>query len=323
MAAADSELVASLSFRHEAVGGKVVMPDRDSIATITKLLREGPARGLVLLIHGYNNSEQDAEDAYAGFFTMQKSINELKEHRRLADNRVFVEVYWPGDADWGLLSFAFYMGSIDHAEKSAQFLANVLATLANDVAPLDIDIIGHSMGCRLAAELLGKLAHGVKVRVERIALMAAAVPTFMLEQGGALRQPYDTQLSVIPGRVKSLYSLSDGVLAIAFPVGQTLAPGPNGFLPTALGHEQWVSSSVPGNLEQCEIVNAGHSDYWGWKEKTRNVARKANEELRGFLGFNHARDRAVEEREVVEAAGTASRSTLSDRVTVEYVSAIA
>lgn len=322
MAVADSALVGSLSFRQELVGGKVVMPGQESIGAITKLLREGPARGLVLLVHGYNNDFEDAQKAYAGFFTMQERINELKEHRRLADNRVFVEVYWPGDADWSLLSFAFFMGSIGHAEKSAQFLANVLAELATEPAPLDIDIIGHSMGCRLAAELLGKLAPTAKVRVQRIALMAAAVPTFMLEQGGALRPSYDSQLSVAPGRVKSLFSGSDGVLAFAFPVGQTFAPGPNGCFPTALGHEQWVSSSVPGNLEQREIRKAGHSDYWGWKEETQRIARKANEELRDFLGFNHARDRTVEEREIVDAAGTASRSVLSDRAIPEYASAL-
>ena len=317
------KLVASLSFRVDPVGGKVVMPSPESITEVTKLVREGPGRGLVLLIHGYNNSLKDAKDAYAGFFQIQEGLNELKEHRRLADNRVFVEVYWPGDADWGLLSFAFYLGSIGQAEKSAEFLADVLAKLAKEPTPLSIDIIGHSMGCRVATELLGKLDPMAKIRVERIALMAAAVPTFMLEPGGALRQPYDVELCIAPGRVKSLYSSSDMVLAVAFPVGQTLAPGPNGFFPTALGHEKWVSSSVPGNLEQCDIPKAGHSDYWGWKEETREVAIAANEELRDFLGFNHARDRVVGVRRMPESAGTASRSVLSEREIPDYVSCIA
>lgn len=293
------DLIAPLSFRKNNVGGETTSPPADVLENIADLLRAGPGRGLILLIHGYNNDFAAANEAYSGFFRVQRKIAELPEGRRVADDRVFVEVFWPGDADWGILSFACYMQSIDQAVRTAKLLADSLWELAdiiNTDKPLEVDIIGHSMGCRLATELLTALGATDRIRTRRVALMAAALPTFMIEKDGSLRPGVDAKLGGPDCRVGSLYSPNDMVLALAFPVGQTLAGGKNGIFPTALGHEMWVSSSIPANLEQQQIAGAGHSDYWGWKLDTEGIAKVANTRLAKLFGFDHAPRRQVVER---------------------------
>ena len=67
--------------------------------------------------------------------------------------------------------------------------------------------------------------------------MAAAVPTFMMEANGAnkLREGYDRTIRKGGEEFKSLYSTNDLVLGIAFPFGQTLAEGDEGFFPSRSG----------------------------------------------------------------------------------------
>ena len=296
----------TISYREDAVGGAVraqpILSDPSSIEQ---------AQHLVLLIHGYNNDTQAAKDAYEGFHARQR---DLDADARYADGRTFIEVYWPGDAAWGFASFLFYMGSIKRAIQTAERLADYLAT--HIVHAARIDIVAHSMGCRLSLELLRALenqpvaARPSTLGIARIVFMAGAVPTFMLEQRSPshrLRPAYD---KILREGARSLYSGSDRVLGWAFPAGQSLASGDEGRLPVALGHAQWTDVTTPVNLGQSENPNAGHSDYWGWNTapKALQCANKAANEVRDYLQFPSAGSRKTEERFTVESSEFESRS---------------
>ncbi len=283
-----------LSYREDPVGGEV--RDQPEISGDVSALKE--AKHLVLLIHGYNNDTKAAEKAYEGFHARQR---DLDKDKRYGIGRTFVEVYWPGDAAWGIVSFLFYMGSIKHAIQTAERLAGYLEK--NAANAIRIDIVAHSMGCRLASELLRALAiKAVAPSIERIVYMAAAVPTFMLEQRNPARRLRPSYNQVLRDGTRSLYSGSDMVLALAFPAGQSLAPGEEGLLPAALGHKQWIDATVPHNLDQRPNNGAGHGDYWGWNTDPRNLARAeyAAKEVHDYLQFPSAGSRTCNERPQVE-----------------------
>src|SRR6185295_13943906 len=187
---------------------------------------------------GYNNDQPDAEKAYAGFATRQREIANAGPDDPVAPGRLVVEVYWPGDAAWGIASALFYMGSIGHAVETAGQLADLLVRTAQEqTGLLQVDVVAHSMGCRLTLELLKALGarNAGTVSVRRVVLMAAAVPVHKLEGGkpdADLRPGYDARLGEA---ARSLYSFADNVLGTAFPLGQTFAGAGEGFMPRALG----------------------------------------------------------------------------------------
>jgi pimeloyl-ACP methyl ester carboxylesterase len=296
----------SISLRHDDVGGAVLAQPKVADESALRA-----AHHLVLLIHGYNNNFSEAVKAYNGFHACQHD-QDKEEH--YGSGRNFVELYWPGDAAWGIASFFFYMRSIDRARESAAVLGSYLAECFQN-AQVRIDIVAHSMGGRLALELLRSLANHPQLQVARIVFMAAAVPTFMLKNTAPpsrLRPGYD---AVIHEGARSLYSSSDMVLALAFPLGQTLAGEGEGIVPTALGHQYWVSSSVPLNLGQAENAGAGHGDYWGWNTKPRNLscAQMAAREVRDYLRFASAGVRNVAERPLMESSSLEARKIAERR----------
>ena len=284
----------SLSFRQESKGGEVKQLDQAERQVLFENLRRElsakPLPVLLLLVHGYNNNEEEATKAYEnGFRDCQRRIAQERGNQPILDNRVVGEVFWPGDANWGLFSFLFYMGSIEHALQSSKELANVLVLLCREIPQLKIEIVAHSMGCRLTLELLRQM-FWLYDRINCVVLMAAAVPTFKLENSnrGTLRSVIEN----VP--VKSLYSNSDIVLSTAFPLGQTFAPGDEGILPVALGHNSWVDGNA--YIEQKPVDNAGHSDYWGWNPKTMHIGMEANKLVRSMLGQYESCPRTIGDR---------------------------
>lgn len=276
-----------LSFRSRPAGGPVSPePPPDQSAALL------PRRHLVLLIHGYNNDEADSRLAYEGFARLQRKLADLPPETPVAGGRL-VEVYWPGDADWGVVAPAFYMWSIARARETALALARTLRAAVTASGYKRIDIVSHSMGGRLVLEVLkalGDESAPSELYVGRIVFMAAAVPTFTLEPRGALRGGYDRHLSE---SALSLHSSDDTVLRYAFPLGQTLSGKGEGFFPTALGFEAWADPERPANLAQAPVTGAGHADYWGWKESSLAEAEIASRHVHDFLGFEEAGRRAV------------------------------
>jgi pimeloyl-ACP methyl ester carboxylesterase len=302
-----------LSYREKPVGGEVmafpkILPENEERAL-------AEAKHLVLLIHGYNNDETAAHKAYEGFYARQC---DLDPNMRYGIGRTFVDIYWPGDAAWGFVSFLFYMGSIKHSIQTAQRLAAYLTGHIGNTTR--IDIVAHSMGCRFGLELLRTLSGSTSApNIRRIVFMAGAVPTFMLEQRTPprrLRPAYD---DVLCEGARSLYSGSDMVLSVAFPAGQSLAPGPEGFLPTALGHTIWSAPSVPLNLGQEENPKSRHGDYWGWNTKPGPLhrAKIAAKEISTYLQFPSAGSRFISDRPISEHTVPEPRPLALNRVTIK------
>jgi pimeloyl-ACP methyl ester carboxylesterase len=296
----------TFSCREQPVGGGISAQPKisDEIA-----LRQ--AQHLVLLIHGYNNDAQAAQQAYDGFHARQR---DLAGGTRYGIGLTFVELYWPGDAAWGFASFLFYMSSIRRALQTAGQLAAYLT--ANIGKHARIDIVAHSMGCRLATELLHALkAHPTTPPIERIVFMAGAIPTFMLERRDPPRRLRPSYDSVLRTGARSLYSGADMVLALAFPAGQSLATGAEGFLPTALGHALWTDPTVPDNLGQQQNPGAGHGDYWGWntRPKPLQCAINAAEAVRSYLQFASAGSRTIADRPLADSTVPDARKVEAPR----------
>jgi pimeloyl-ACP methyl ester carboxylesterase len=306
------EPTARLSFRQRPQGGEVKPePSEPEYRALTG------RRHLLLLIHGYNNNLKVSEDAYRGFEALQRELAKLDDDTPVASGRL-VQIYWPGDADWGVVSPLFYPWSIERARRTAAALADTLARAARESGHKQVDIVAHSMGCRLTLELLKALRGKSDISVGRVVLMAGAVPTFMLEPRPDRHELRDTFDKILSEAGLSLYSSSDLVLSVAFRLGQSAATG-EGFFPTALGHEFWADAVAPVKLTQQENPNAGHSDYWGWKQKPQSLAcaRAANARVKEFLRFEQSGERVLAERDTVERETQDERATGAARATVE------
>lgn len=281
----------SINLRMKKVGGPIKNPP--ALFPINVLCRQ---RHLILLIHGYNVDEEKARATFEAFREMQKDLANLSSAEKVANGRL-VEVYWPGDAEWGIVSLLFYMKSIDQAINTSQVLANSLAQAARVSGEKTIDVVAHSMGCRLALELLRNLRNLKGITIRRVMLMAAAVPTIMLDSGHRrdLRDAIEETVSKWGEGLHSLYSTHDMVLGGAFPLGQTLAGGDEGSFPTALGFNKW-DGVTPPFFWQSKNAQAGHSDYWGSQKKKTRPMLYANRMVRTFLGFPQVEERAVLDR---------------------------
>jgi pimeloyl-ACP methyl ester carboxylesterase len=219
---------------------------------------------VLLLIHGYNNNVEDASDSYAQWLRLQDKIAPVSAN--------VVAVYWPGD-NWE--GGAYYVQALPKAKETATGLANVLLSAATSFgAPLRVTIVAHSLGARIAYELVSRL-QGSAVFFERIAVMAAAVTTRSITNGAILRLPLDHASTAL----MSLYSEADKVLRFAFPLGETVAG--EGFFPTALGRTKWSGGgSMPATqLLQQDVNGSGHGDYWRATGTAGDVPRL----LRAFL----------------------------------------
>src|SRR5207253_10401601 len=88
------------------------------------------------------------------------------------------------NADWGFAKPLAYMQSGPRSRDIGKRLAELLDEAAAHTSTgfITVDIVAHSLGSRLALEtLLGVFSNrDSRVRIDRIQLMAGAVPTFML-----------------------------------------------------------------------------------------------------------------------------------------------
>lgn len=241
----------------------------------------------VVLVHGFNNTDSEAATAYFAFRTRETGISDPMPP---LDAR-FGDAFWPGDAHWwGWLDRAdalVYPLSVSTARRAATEIARLLWQMPR---LREVNFVAHSLGCRIVLETLLLLGQRVLPRVRRVCLMAAAVPSEMLEPGGRFfdllrrMQGARTQLYV-------LHSMQDSVLHLAFPLGQRLA-GAGEASSRALGRFG-PSAMMPGygdTVLGAEVQGAGHSHYWGHLDTS--ASRKANELVGIFLELG-ARARSV------------------------------
>jgi hypothetical protein len=246
--------VYTLSLRTQPERGgpvRAAVEDKDGLETNTDW------RHLLLLVHGFNNSESQAEKSYEGYIDI---LRPGLARSRVAPDAV-AKLHWPGNAAVGpfpILDFAGYPVDVERALQSVLPLGAFLASLmARGPSGRLISIVGHSLGCRLIVETMRRLranAGGTPLAI--VSLMAAAVPVALAETGKPL-----AEASTAAKKVLKAHSRSDWVLWLAFPPGQWLA---------YIGHiEQKAyveamgrNGNPSGFGERLDRKGNGHSDYW-------------------------------------------------------------
>lgn len=263
--------------RSKSEGGKLLVP-----ADVRGSADEKTRRECLVLVHGFNNTDSEASEAYHGFRARQQEIFSAADASAF-DHR-FGDAYWPGDAEWwsffDKVDFLVYPSAMHTAVHSAVELANALWRMPNLE---QVDFIGHSLGCRVVLETLLFFRQRALPMVRRVALMAAAVPSEMLEPGGRFYNLL-TQLAAEGTVLDVLHSKQDTVLHYAFPHGQSLAGGGEGSA-RAVGRFG-PSPLMPGyraTMSEREIPGAAHGDYWG--HSRTDPSRVATEEAGRFLSL--------------------------------------
>jgi hypothetical protein len=254
-------------------------------------------RRLVLLVHGYNNSEAVARESFGRFVEHLRGLSSTG--RALAADAVFV--YWPGDTNLGLaISAASYPLQVERAIQSGRSLGAHLADLVGPAGtPTEVYLVGHSLGCRLILETLREMSGAPRpaVFVAGVSLMAAAVP----EEVAAERWP---ELGGIgrPRRTDILHSADDRVLHWAFPLGETAAGG--GVFPRAVGrfgepHGLWTW--------RRDLAPNDHGDYWADGRATTEAARLVSGPVPAGPEDARRAGRALPEPVTPEARGLPAR----------------
>lgn len=260
---------------------------------------------MVLLMHGYNNTQDQASAAFNRFVQLQQNTRTL--------NANLVGVYWPG-ANWegGL----FYMQAIGKVLQVAPALAQDLYQAAQARGYLKIDIVAHSLGSRLALETVRQLllikqtdlSLGGLV-IGQVAFMAGAVSTAYLEDLAQLRASISGYQSTM-----SLYSEDDTVLHWAFPLGESFAG--EGFFPVALGRKQWFGATfLSPAIQQLRNNSANHGDYWGADSKNTKAEQFAADSVGDFMSLGPPVPRIAPQRSTAPAPATLARSTPGGRST--------
>jgi alpha/beta hydrolase family protein DUF900 len=219
---------------------------------------------LILLVHGYDNTVQAATGSYNAFLANLQAWLAQNAPNRVNLDDVFL-FFWPGDKNWGPLSFGSYPLEIPPAIQSAASLETYLSGLIGpNGLTIDLFVIAHSLGNRLLIELLKNLASlgAGRLQVRYVCLMAAAVPVAMVGTGGALQAAARSANALI------LYSTSDLVLEFGFPLGETLAG--EGHFPEAVGRHGNPSADWTATQQ---MKSYGHHDYWTNKNTPPQVAR--------------------------------------------------
>jgi pimeloyl-ACP methyl ester carboxylesterase len=256
-----SPQIFSLSTRvYPERGGPVrnIVEDRDG-------LRRVDCRHLLILVHGFNNTETKATESYGIMFA------QLEEHFRYSavapDAVAFL--HWPGNhavGATGILDVFGYDIDIYNARQSSRRLADFLTGFHRPpTSPLKVTFLGHSMGCRLILETLVMLADENSPRIEVVGLMAPAVPVDLLRSPAS-----PNELPDVIGRLRSafrerrrilkFFSKSDWVLWLGFPRGQQLAYWSN-IEPIHYREAVGLYGGPDGIGESRQTTN-GHSDYW-------------------------------------------------------------
>lgn len=284
MIRADGEL----SVRTKSVGGRVAPR---VTARPTGWLHG--AHRVVLLVHGYNNNQCEACEAFRSFLdNLPSGLGRVGRF------------FWPGDADFGFLQwldFLSYPSEIPDARNSASSLAMFLASVARANPALELVLVGHSLGCRLILEMLDLFAAGSvnpRPNVKLILLMAAAVPVELAQAGRRLRRA-----GAMAKERLVLFSPHDGVLRLAFPAGQTLA--------RSMGYETEVYLEAVGlfgnpldfaSETPRQAFGNGHGEYWNDPSAAASLARKL-----GIAMPHKLLDRGLMEREAPAPRAVAER----------------
>jgi hypothetical protein len=204
--------------------------------------------------------------------------------------------YWPGDKSWGWLRFASYSLEIGPAKNSARVLAKFLRTLSS---PVDLYVIAHSLGNRLAMELLDDFVQrGIPpaVGLKGVCMMAAAVPV------SAVRWPGCLHYASLLTHTHVLFSPGDHALRV-FPFGQVFAADSFGSQAVGLNGEPLMQWKWKQPMKTDNSKEYDHGDYWTNEETAKPVADFLNRAVP-----TSAVKRAIPSRSLPSANKLASKS---------------
>lgn len=251
---------------------------------------------IIILIHGYNDTFAEATTAYEAFLARQAAL--VPEGRDWTFGATLIEVFWPGDARWGIARPAFYPWALPVADNVAALLSDIIRDLGGFVqGQLTLDVVSHSMGNRVALRMLSLLQDLDGLYVRRSVHMASAVPVKRIEDE-VDELARGLMLEGTAGKTESMYSHGDDVLAYAFPFGETADVAEEGVMPVALGHQDWIAGHGRLNFSQWDASPAGHGDYWSGK----SIQAEVHDQLALGVGG----PRVIDSRATPRAAGLAS-----------------
>lgn len=231
---------------------------------------------LVILVHGFNTSEQDARDSYKKFLTNLGLPGDERigtwAHGRIS--RAFWGFYWPGDHSSRLVSTLnapqIYAERRANARTSGESLAELILRLSDQQ---EIILVGHSLGCRVVLEAVRRIAIARKIhgrtggaQVTSVCLMAAAVPTGDCAGDEA---PYRAR----DGEPKELvlFSGHDVVLRPGYGIAEWFYDSQKGPAvgATGLPEHRWKGGPLDKNPIDTEL---GHRHYWDSKRSADYVS---------------------------------------------------
>lgn len=229
----------------------------------TGLAEDRDARRLVILIHGFNVSEQAARGA---FMDMRAGLRAAIPGG-LGKLGAIWEFHWPGDHPSGWVSKGTYPARVYAARDAGRLLAE--DWLAQRTQSEKVILIAHSLGCRVALEAVWAIRR-LRERgrpydgpdVEAVFLLAAAVPVDFCTPGH-VDMRYGTPLTA-DSKEHVFHSRRDQVLTIPFEAGQGAIPEPG----NAVGRR-----GLPGNRWSSDWPKRlGHGDYWASREIANDIA---------------------------------------------------
>lgn len=254
---------------------------------------------LIVFVHGYNVGQNSAEDVW------QRTHKILRERPYAVSATSLLPLllfYWPGDLRWELLSKLNYFRKVQVAVNAGRLLADALSPIGTPDKPINVDFVGHSLGCRVVLSAAAALKATESVKIRHIVLMAAAVPEGLCEDGA----PYGSDF-VASQTATVIYSSSDGVLRKAFPLGQWAArhlinvpdtdPGINR---NAVGYQGGPATRWSGEKASCGL---DHGDYW---QDSPNVGKLVPL-------FSEPKERQVKAQAKTTVRRTKSRTTRARR----------
>jgi pimeloyl-ACP methyl ester carboxylesterase len=272
-----------LNARTRARGGPL-RPIEESSAT-----PEG-FRTLTVWIHGFNNSKPRITE------TWDKAVDVVRKRNGMNNLDGLVWYFWPGDTfRYRPLSMAAYFTEVGDAVTAGRYLADYLTGIAPRNPDLSVNIVAHSLGCRVALEAAIALKELSGPSVGKLLLFAAAVPEGLCVPG----QPYGGDLA---DKVTVLWSNSDRVLRRSFLVGQAMArrfrneidPGEQR---EAVGYAGGPPQRWHGERWSCGL---GHGDYWKPGPALDRLAELFRESPRFRLPRERpARSRSTDQRVLV------------------------
>lgn len=252
--------------------------------------RFGPVYGyrrLTVWIHGFNTSEYSANDKW------EETHSLIRERTGLNELKGTVWFFWPGDAARSrIVSAPLYFAQVEDALKAGNALAEYIIDLQTKDPSLEVNLVAHSLGCRIAVEAARQIREVGARPVSELLLFAAAIPEGLCGEGSI----YDQKVAT---RERIYYSQSDRILKTWFPMGQLLA---RRFRGDANPGKQKLAVGYTGGpvsrwgAENIRAVEYAHDGYWSGEQSLSAIG--------ALYGVNRKQPRVQNKQPVVRVMGS-------------------